>query len=85
MKAINYYIVIEKIKEKPKSESGFVLTETQNDDVRYLKGRVESIGDLVNGIKKDDIVYYDKNAGHGIEFDGNYYFVIKHADVVIVE
>ena len=85
MRAINYYIVVEKIKEKPKSESGFVLTETQNEDVRFIKGRVVSIGDLVNGIAADDIVHYDKHAGHGIEFNGNYYFVIKHADVVIVE
>ena len=52
MKAINYYIVVEKIKEKPKSDSGFVLTETQDEDVRYLKGRVISVGDQINGIKE---------------------------------
>ena len=85
MKAINYYIVIEKIKEKPKSDSGFVLTETQNEDIRYLKGRVISVGDLVNGITEGNIVHYDKHAGHGIEFDNKYYFVIKHADIVIIE
>ena len=85
MKAINYYIVIEKIKEKPKSESGFVLTETQNEDIRFVKGRVISVGDQINGIKENDIVHYDKHAGHGIEFNNNYYFVIKHADIVIVE
>jgi co-chaperonin GroES (HSP10) len=56
MKAINYYVVIEKIKEKPKSDSGFVLTETQNEDIRYLKGRVISVGDLVNGITEGNIV-----------------------------
>jgi|TARA_R100000231_G_C5256070_1_gene144239 co-chaperonin GroES (HSP10) len=85
MKAINYYVVIEKIKEKPKSDSGFVLTETQNEDIRYLKGRVISVGDLVNGITEGNIVHYDKHAGHGIEFDNKYYFVIKHADIVIIE
>ena len=85
MKAINYYIVVEKIKEKPKSDSGFVLTETQDEDVRYLKGRVISVGDQVNGIIEGDIVHYDKHAGHGIEFNGNLYLVIKHGDIVIVE
>ena len=85
MKAINYYIVVEKIKEKPKSDSGFVLTETQDEDVRYLKGRVVSVGDQINGIKEKDIVWYDKHAGHGIEFNGNFYIVIKHGDIVIVE
>ena len=85
MRAINYYIVVEKIKEKPKSESGFVLTETQNEDVRFVKGRVISVGDQVNGINEKDIVWFDKNAGHGIEFNDNYHLVIKHGDVVIVE
>jgi len=85
MKAVNYYIIVEKIKEKPTSESGFVLTETQNEDVRFVKGRVESIGDQITGIKENDIVWFDKHAGHGIEFNDNYYLVIKHGDVVIVE
>ena len=85
MKAINYYIIIEKIKEKRKSESGFVLTETQNEDVRFIKGRVISAGHQVEGIKENDIVWFDKHAGHGIEFNDNYYLVIKHGDIVIIE
>jgi|TARA_R100000479_G_scaffold157684_1_gene94443 co-chaperonin GroES (HSP10) len=84
MKAINSFLVVDKIKEKPKS-TGFVLTESQNEDVRFLKGKVVSVGDQINGIKKNDIVWYDKNAGHGIEFNGSYFYVIKHGDVVIVE
>jgi co-chaperonin GroES (HSP10) len=85
MQAISYYIVVEKIKEKPKSDSGFVLTETQDEDVRYLKGRVVSVGDQIDSIKENDIVWYDKHAGHGIEFNDNYYLVIKHGDIVIIE
>jgi|TARA_A100001391_G_scaffold180580_1_gene146131 co-chaperonin GroES (HSP10) len=84
MKAINSFLVVDKIKEKPKS-TGFVLTESQNEDVRFLKGKVVSVGDQINGIKENDIVWYDKNAGHGIEFNGSYFYVIKHGDVVIVE
>mgnify|MGYP005996763301 FL=1 len=84
MKAVNYYIVVDKIKEEPKSTSGFILSENQNQDVRYLKGKVVSVGENVNTIKQDDIVWYDKHAGHGIEFNGNYYYVIKYTDVVII-
>ena len=40
MKAINHYVVIEKIKEAPKKVGGLELTEDQNKDVRYLKGKV---------------------------------------------
>jgi len=46
---------------------------------------VISVGDQIKGIKENNIVWYDKNAGHGIEFNGNYFYVIKHGDVVIVE
>ena len=85
MKAINSFLVVDKIKEKPKDEKGFVLSESQNEDIRFLKGKVISVGDQIKGIKENNIVWYDKNAGHGIEFDGSYFYVIKHGDVVIVE
>tara|TARA_R100000322_G_scaffold160693_1_gene122309 strand:+ start:11 stop:268 length:258 start_codon:yes stop_codon:yes gene_type:complete len=85
MKAINSFLVVDKIKEKPKPEKGLILTESQADDIRYLRGKVISVGDQIKGIKENNIVWYDKNAGHGIEFNSNYFYVIKHGDVVIVE
>ena len=65
MKAINYYIVIDKIKEAPKKIGGIELTEKQDSDIRYLKGKVISAGDKVAGIKEGDIIRYDKHAGFG--------------------
>ena len=85
MKAVNNNIIINKIKEKPKKVSCLDLTESQDTAIRYLKGEIISVGDSVTGINTGDIVWYDKHAGHGIEFDGNYYYVIKHSDVVIIE
>ena len=85
MQAINYYLIIDKIKEAPKKVGGLELTESQNKDVRYLKGEVISVGDQVPNIKPGDIVRYDKHAGHGIEYDDKLYYVIKISDVVIVE
>lgn len=85
MQAINYYLIIDKIKEAPKKVGGLELTESQNNDVRYLKGEVISAGDQVPNIKPGDIVRYDKHAGHGIEYDDKLYYVIKITDVVIVE
>ena len=85
MKAINSFLVVDKIKEKPKSQKGLILTESQADDIRYLRGKVISVGDQIKGIKENDTVWYDKNAGHGIEFNSSYFYVIKHGDVVIVE
>ena len=85
MKAINYFVVIEKIKEAPKTVGGLELTESQNSDVRYLKGKVISAGKLVESLQKDDIVYYDKHNGHGIEWKNKLYHVLKLGDIVIVE
>jgi co-chaperonin GroES (HSP10) len=85
MKAINYYIIIDKIKEAPRNIGGIELTEKQNSDVRYLKGKVVSIGDKIEGIKNGDVVRYDKHAGHGIEWNDKLYYVITLQDVVIVE
>ena len=38
MKAINYYLIVDKIKEAPSKVGGLELTEKQNSDVRYLRG-----------------------------------------------
>ena len=85
MQAINHYVIIDKIKEAPKKVGGLELTESQDKDVRYLKGKVISAGELVPVVKKDDIVRYDKHAGHGIQYNDTLYYVIKASDIVIVE
>ena len=85
MKAINYFIVIRKIKEAPKKVGGLELTEDQNKDVRYLKAEVVSAGDKIEGIKAGDVIRYDKHAGHGIEWNDELYHVISLGDIVIVE
>ena len=85
MKAINYYVVVEKIKEEPKKVGGLELTESQNSDVRYLKAKVISTGNLVEVLKEGDVVYYDKHNGHGIQWKDKLYHVLKLADIVLVE
>jgi co-chaperonin GroES (HSP10) len=85
MKAINYHLIIDKIKEAPKKVGGLELTENQDSDIRYLKATVISAGNLVEGVKDNDIIYYDRHAGHGIQFGDKLYYVIKAGDIVIVE
>jgi len=85
LKATNYYIIIDKIKEAPKTVAGLELTETQNTDIRYLKAKVISVGDRVEHIKEGNIVRYDKHAGHGIEWNDIMYYVITINDIVLVE
>ncbi len=85
MKAVNYYLVVKNIKEEPKKIAGLDIMDNVNEDNRYVKAKVFSIGNLVEGIKENDVVYYDKHAGHGIEFKDKFYFVIKASDIVLVD
>jgi co-chaperonin GroES (HSP10) len=85
MKAVNHYLVIERIKDEPTKVGGLILTDETNEDNRYLKAKVISIGNMVEGIKEGDIIYYDKHAGHGIQHKDKFYGVIKQQDVVLID
>ena len=85
MKAVNHYIIVENIKEGPKKIGGLIMTEEIDSDNRYVKAEVISIGNLVEGIKEKDIVYYDKHAGHGVQYKDILYQVIRSGDVVLID
>ena len=85
MKAINYYIIVDKIKTEPKKVAGLIMTDDTDVDNRYLRANIISTGNLVEGLKNGDIIYYDKHAGHGIQYKDKLYQVIRDRDVVLVE
>ena len=85
MKAVNQYIIVEKLKIEPKKVAGLIMTEDIDTDNRYIKAKVISTGNLVEGIKETDIIYYDKHAGHGIQYKDILYQVIKSGDVVLID
>jgi len=85
MKAINQYLVVKTIKTEPKKVAGLIMTEDIDEDNRYIKAKVISTGNLVEGIKNDDVVYYDKHAGHGIQHEDILYQVIRAGDVVLID
>ena len=84
MKAVNYYLIVEKIKES-KTVGGLLITDDLDEDNRYTKAKVISIGNLVEGIKENDIIYYDNQAGHSINYKDILYYVIKVGDVVLID
>ncbi len=85
MQAVNNYIIVEKIKQGPKKVGGLILTEDIDEDNRYIKAKVISVGNLVEGIKNNDVVYYDKHAGHGVQYKETLYYVIRSMDVVLID
>lgn len=83
MQAINYYLIVDYIKEAPKSIGGLEIMDSQNNELRYLKGKIVSIGDLVPDVLKvGDEIRYDKHAGHSIQFDEQLLYVIKVGDII---
>ena len=85
MKAVNHYIVVENIKIEPKKVAGLLMTEELDEDNRYIKANVISTGNLVEGIKDNDTIYYDKHAGHGVQYKDTLYQVIRSGDVVLID
>ena len=85
MKAINHYIVVDKIKTELKKVAGLIMTEDTDTDNRYLKAKIISTANLVEGLKDGDTIYYDKHAGHSISWKDALYHVIRSQDVVLVE
>ena len=85
MKAVNHYIIVQNIKTEPKKVAGLIMTEELDADNRYIKANVISVGNLVEGIKDKDIVYYDKHAGHGVQYKETLYQVIRSGDVVLID
>jgi len=85
MKAVNNYIIVKKIKTEQKKIAGLIMTENIDDDNRYIKAKAISVGNLVEGIKDGDVVYYDKHAGHGVQYKDTLYYVIRNVDVVLID
>ena len=85
MKAVNYYIIVENIKIPDRKVAGLLITDDLDTDNRYIKAKIIATGNLVEGLQDNDIVYYDKHAGHGITWKEKLYHVIKSGDVVLVE
>ena len=85
MKAINRYIIVDKIKTEPKKVAGLIMTDDTDVDNRYIKAKIISCGNLVQGLKDNDTIYYDKHAGHAISWNNTLYHVIRDQDVILVE
>ena len=85
MRAINDYVIVDIIKEGPKKVGGLILTDEVDETNRYKKANIVSVGELVQVVKKDDVIYYDAFAGHDISYKDVMYRVIRAKDRVIVE
>ena len=84
MKAIGKFIVIKPIEEELKTESGLLLSAEDASSFRYRKGEVVTPGSAVDVIKSNDIIYFDRNAGHDMLLGNESVTIIQERDVVVV-
>lgn len=85
MKAVGNNLIIQKVEENiTKSEGGLLLNKNDRADIRYIEANIISVSDTIEGLKKNDTIFYDRHAGHSIEINKNTYQVIKTQDVVVV-
>ena len=85
MQAVNDYVIVDKIKEGPKKVGGLILTDKTDETNRYRKANIISVGNMVEVVKPNDVIYYDAIAGHDISYNDSMYRVIRARDIVIVE
>lgn len=84
MKAIGKYILIKIANEEERTESGLLLSGKDSSSFRYARGVVVEPGTLVEAIKKDDTIYYDKSASFTMLINEQQYTIIQERDVVVV-
>ena len=85
MKAIGNNLIVNMTKiGVSETKGGLFLAEKQREDIRYTEGTVLSAGGNVEGIKKDDVIYYDKNNSHQIEIKKEIYQIVNMMHVVVV-
>ncbi len=84
MQAINKYIIIKRINEEYKTKSGILLSNEDVSSLRYHKALVINPGTNVDNLKKNDVIYFDKAAGHSMIINDETYTIIEERDVVVV-
>jgi len=84
MRAINHFIVIDKIDEEVRTDSGLILSGDDVNNMRYGKGAIKTVGDQVTQVSPGDVVYYDKRNSYDVVLENKPVTIIQLKDVVIV-
>ena len=84
MKAEGDFIIVEDGEVYQKNELGLIISDKSDLNVRYIIGKVITIGELVKEVKEGMVVYFDKVAGSDIRIKGDKYKAIRERDVVVM-
>ena len=84
MKAVGDFIIVEDGEVYQKNELGVIISDKSDLNMRYIIGKVITIGELVKEVKEGMVVYFDKVAGSDIRIKGDKYKAIRERDVVVM-
>lgn len=84
MKAVGDFIIVEDGEVYQKNELGLIISDKSDLNMRYIIGKVITIGELVKEVKEGMVVYFDKVAGSDIRIKGDKYKAIRERDVVVM-
>lgn len=86
MRALNNYVLLEKIKGTPREIAGLEVVEAVDTEGRFLEGKVCSVPkDFQDVLEVGEIVLYDKVAGHDVRGnDGEVYRLVRIGDIPVV-
>lgn len=84
MRANDRYVLMHRVKENMESSSGLSLSDLDMKELRYNRGKVVSVGHLVEGLTDGDEVYFDKVHAHDVMFDGTLYTMCQSHHIVAV-
>lgn len=90
LKPLHDYVVLEKLKEEEKTESGIILTESPKE--QPSRGKVVSVGpgkaedgkQVKIDLKKGQVVIYKKYSGTEITEAKKDYLLIKAEDILAI-
>jgi len=83
MRAVGDYIIVNDEEIQQTNSLGLVITEQSDKNIRYIVGKVVTVGGDVKEIRPDSVVYFDKVAGSSFRYKGDKYKAIRERDVVI--
>lgn len=75
-------ILIENIKVEKKAGSIILMPTSETETV--LTGKVLKVGKLVEDIKENNTIRYEKHNALPIDHDGKEYFILREYDVIAI-
>lgn len=83
MKVIGKNLLVKEIVEDLKTKSGLILGD--GNEIKFHKGRVVAIGEEIDKVNVDDVVWFDRHRTYPIIYEGVEYLVFDYYNVVIIE